>query len=321
MKAKIKYIFIRLAIYLAIFIVATLLIFFIVNLLLQNQIKKTLAVYSQIESNLGLRFLHWLSRFFTANGKIYSSELNVTNSSISGLFFNQFKITLLFTGLIYIFSIILGNVLGVVAGYKFSKAPDITINIIVSFFAALPLIIIAIIALSTASLFGYPSQYLREYSFASLFVPIMVTSFGTISLFFVRARKKTKEVITSNYYIFAKSLGYNKSQLIRKILIKQLLINQLQAIIPFYIILLSTSIVIERIFSIPGQSIFLSYAFKNAEIDLIMFFFMFSLLVLLISKFVLATLLDYINPMQKSSYFNDFAFIKPRKEKKWKIAN
>ena len=310
MKAKIKYIFIRLAIYLAIFIVATLLIFFIVNLLLQNQIKKTLAVYSQIESNLGLRFLHWLSRFFTANGKIYSSELNVTNSSISGLFFNQFKITLLFTGLIYIFSIILGNVLG-----------DITINIIVSFFAALPLIIIAIIALSTASLFGYPSQYLREYSFASLFVPIMVTSFGTISLFFVRARKTTKEVITSNYYIFAKSLGYNKSQLIRKILIKQLLINQLQAIIPFYIILLSTSIVIERIFSIPGQSIFLSYAFKNAEIDLIMFFFMFSLLVLLISKFVLATLLDYINPMQKSSYFNDFAFIKPRKEKKWKIAN
>ena len=80
MKAKIKYIFIRLAIYLAIFIVATLLIFFIVNLLLQNQIKKTLSVYSQIESNLGLRFLHWLSRFFTANGKIYSSELNVTNS-------------------------------------------------------------------------------------------------------------------------------------------------------------------------------------------------------------------------------------------------
>ncbi|WP_412031711.1 ABC transporter permease subunit [Metamycoplasma buccale] len=311
----------KLLIYLAIFIVALSIIFFAINILLINQIKKNLAVTTQIESNIFIRFgLYWKNLLSGSFGKIYTHELNSANLSISYLYFNQFKWTILFTLLTFIFSLIIGNVLGVYIAYKYNKTPDIIINIIVSIFATIPLILIAIIALAFSFVFSYPSQFISEFPFSlqSLLVPILIMSFGSISLFMARARKITKEVITSNYYLFAKTIGMNFNQLFKKVLLKKLVINQLQAIVPFYIILLSSSIVIERIFSIPGQSIFISYAFKYAEINLIMFYFIINLIFLLITKFSLSIILDYINPEQ-NSIANNFAFIKfDRKVRLWK---
>ncbi|ACF07471.1 oligopeptide transport system permease protein(OppB) [Metamycoplasma arthritidis] len=316
MKKATQKIAIRALIYIAIFIVAIFVVYFAINLLLTNQIKKNLAVSSQIESNLFSRFGVYLNNLIRGSaGQIYTSELSASGQSISSLYFNQFKWTILFTGLVFLISLIIGNVLGVYSGYKFNRWPDITINIIVIALATIPLILIAILALAFSYLFGYPSQFISEFplSLQSLLVPILIMLFGTISLFMSRSRKITKEVISSNYYLFAKSFGMSKTALFRKVLFKKLLFNQLQAIVPFYIILLSSSIVIERIFSIPGQSIFVSYAFRYAEINLIMYFFFVNLLMLFLVKFIFSIILDYLNPEQKTEFAN-FVFV-PRRKK------
>ncbi|MDC8915593.1 ABC transporter permease subunit [Metamycoplasma hyosynoviae] len=316
---KTRKILTRIGIYTAIFFVSIILIYFLINLVFENQIKKNLAVYSQIEKNIFFRFGAWIKRFFTNEGKIYSYELNANNLSIPSLYLNQFKWTLLFTILVFIISFFVGNALGIYSAYKFNKTSDILINFIITLFATFPLIIIGIVLLVLSNTFKYPSQFIlsSKYTFISILVPILITSFGSTSLFFSRARKLAKEIITSNFYIFHKSLGLSQNSLIKKCLLKNIFIYELQVIIPFYLLLFSSSMVIERIFSIPGQSIFLAYAFKHAEMDLILFYFVWNLSFLLITKFIFSIVLIYINPMQKDSTLYDLSFIRIRKAKLW----
>ena len=301
-----KTIFLRILIYIAIFLLSIIVTFFAINIMLKNQIAKNFSVSSKIDKNLFSRFIKWIENFCQYNGgKIYSHELSMTNQSIASLYFDQFKWTILFTLLVYLLSIILGTTLGIIAGFNYNKAIDQTLSFIVIFLATIPLILIAIIALSMSYIFKYPSQFLNsKYTFSSLFVPILITAFETISMVFLIARKSTKETITTDYFLFAKSLGFSKKELIFKIVLKNVVIKQLQSLVSFYIVLFSSSLVIERIFSIPGQSLFLTFAFKYGEIDLVLYYFVISLLILFSSKIIISFILDYINPIQQTQIFN-----------------
>ncbi|RMA78978.1 peptide/nickel transport system permease protein/oligopeptide transport system permease protein [Metamycoplasma subdolum] len=294
--------FYRLLIYVAIFFVSLCVIFLAINLLLTKQIKTNIAVFNQLETNIFARFGRYMRDLFSGSfGKVYSNLGGGENISIPTLYFSQFKWTILFTLITFIFALIIGNILGVWIGYKYGKTSDVLVNFLISIFATIPLILIAILALSFSHIFAYPSQFISDYPFAlqSLLVPILITSFGTISLFMAKARKTTKEVLSSNYYLFAKTIGMSRVELFKKVLLKKLIINQLQTLIPFYILLITSSIVIERIFSIPGQSVFISFAFQKAEINMIMYFFFVSLLLLLIYKFIIDFIVEYLNPEQR----------------------
>lgn len=301
MKNNILILFKHIIVYFFVLFVIVSIIFFVINSLIEPQIKKNIAVYSQINSSPWIRYGEFLNNLFSfRGGKIYSKELAATNLSIITLYFMQFKWTILFTVIIFIFSLIIGNLLGIWSAYKFNKAPDFVVNIIVSALATIPLIVLAILALGTSIFLGYPSQFINNGSltFTSIITPIIITAFGTISLFHARSRKITKETLSSNYYLFGISLGNSKTKLFRQNIIKNLVIAELQVILPFYILLFSTSLIIERIFSIPGQSIFISYVFTKAELNCIMFYFSFNFFALLIARFINEIILNYLNPAQ-----------------------
>ncbi|TPE56930.1 ABC transporter permease subunit [[Mycoplasma] falconis] len=293
----------KLAIYIVLLFLIISITFFAINFLVEPQIKKNIAVYENISPNYWNRYTEFLSNLFTfKSGKIYSQELASANMSILQIYFYQFKWTLLFTILIFTFSLIIGNLLGVWSAYKFEKTPDFIINLIIGLLSVIPLIIIAIIALSSSLFLGYPSQFIFNpgLSFISLLVPIFIMMFGCISLFHARSRKAVREILKSEYYLFATSLGFSKIKLFNKVILKQLVINQLQIIVPYYLLLFTTSLAIERIFSIPGQSVFISYIFSKGEINMITFYFTFSFFVIMIFKYINDIILDKINPQQIS---------------------
>ncbi|MDP4043118.1 ABC transporter permease subunit [Mycoplasmopsis arginini] len=280
-KKKIN-LFKSIAFYFFIFFFAIIVIFFAINILIEPQIKKNLAVYSHISNNYGIRLKDFLVNLFTFNpGKIYSHELSSSQSNILLLYLNQFKWTFLISFLVFIISFILGNILGITSAYKLNKSYDVIVSVIVSFIGALPILIIAIIALTNSSVFGYPSQFLNnKLGLVSLFVPVLISSFPTLAIFFSKSRKKTLEILKSDYYLFAKSYGMNQSQLLRKTILKELLISELNLFFVIYVLLFTVTILIERIFSIPGQSLLISFAFKKGELDIIMFYFTFNFILL-----------------------------------------
>ncbi|AXE60750.1 peptide ABC transporter permease [[Mycoplasma] phocae] len=291
----------KIAIYFFILLIIISLVFFAINILIEPQIKKNIAVSSQIESNLWKRYLYFLGNLFSfQTGRIFSSELNNVNLSIFGLYLSQFKWTILFTILSFSIGFILGNVLGIWSAYKYNKSTDFIINLTVAAISTIPLIVLAIVALGTSTFLGYPSQFISnsKYLLISLLVPAIISAFGSISLFHARSRKITKNVMQSNYFEFAISLGNSRWKLFKSQIFKNLVIGELQAIVPFYLLLFSSSLVIERIFSIPGQSVFISYAFSKGEVNLIMFYFTFSFFTLIIFKWINQVILNILNPLQ-----------------------
>ncbi|MBN4089530.1 ABC transporter permease subunit [Mycoplasma enhydrae] len=307
----------NIAFYFFIFFAALIIIFFAINILVEPQIKKNLAVYSSIPKNYGSRLGIFFKNLFAFNpGKIYSYELYSAESNILILYFKQFRWTILTSALIFSFSFVIGNVLGISSAYKFNKSYDITISVLASFFGALPLLIIAILALNNSSLFGYPSQFINnnKLSLISLLVPILISSFSTIAIFFSKSRKVTFESLKSNYYLFAKTQGQTKRQLLRKIIIKDVIASELNMFFMIYILLFTISILIERIFSIPGQSILISFAFKKGELDIIMFYFTFNFIFISILLVINSFIIKKLNPtIKKQSQLIPFWRISRRK--------
>ncbi|BAP39596.1 ABC transporter permease subunit [Metamycoplasma canadense] len=285
--------------YFFVFFIALIIIFFAINILIEPQIKKNLAVYSKISSNYGNRLKHFFNNFFTfKSGIIYSFELSNAQNNIFLLYINQFKWTFLLSFLIFIFSFILGNILGITSAYKINKSFDVLISIFISFLGALPLLIIALLALTNSSIFGYPSQFLNnKFTFVSILVPILISSFPTVAIFFSKSRKRTLEILKSDYYLFGKTIGLNKKQLLRKIVFKQLFISELNLFFLIYVLLFTVTILIERIFSIPGQSLLISFAFQKGELDIIMFYFTFNFVLLSILLIINKLLIQKLNPI------------------------
>lgn len=289
----------KIVFYFFILFIAITIIFFAINILIEPQIKKNIETYSSISQSYLMRYKDFWINLFTFNpGKIYSHELASVESNIFLLYLSQFKWTILISFFIFVFSFLLGNILGVISAYKFNKSFDTAISILISFLGALPLLIIAILAISASSFFGYPSQFLNnKLSFASLIVPILISSFPTISIFFSKSRKITLEILKSNNYLFAKSYGLNNRQLLNKVILKQLFISQLNLFFVIYTLLFTITILIERIFSIPGQSLLISFAFKKGELDIIMFYFIFNFILLSLLITINNAIIKKLNPI------------------------
>ncbi|MCU4117233.1 ABC transporter permease subunit [Mycoplasma zalophi] len=299
----------------AIFFVILIIIFSLINVLIEPQVKKNISVYQQIPTNFSTRISIFFTNLFTFNpGKIYSYELSSSEPNILNLYLQQFKWTLLFTFLIFIFSFLLGNILGIYSAYKLNKIYDWVVSILISFLAALPILIVGVLSLVSSTFIGYPSQFIanNKLSYISLIVPILICSFPTIAIFFSKSRKITSETLNSNYYLFSKTLGINDFRLLKKIIIKDIILGQLNLFFTIYIFLFTSSLLIERIFSIPGQSILISFAFQKGEIDIIMFYFTFNFILLSFLLFINHLILLKLNPSLKQN--NIYFSFKKRKE-------
>ncbi|WP_029905470.1 ABC transporter permease subunit [Mycoplasmopsis opalescens] len=289
----------KISFYLFIFLISLIIIFFAINVLIEPQIKKNLSTFNNISSSYWVRFKIFSWNLITFNpGKIYSIELSTVEKNIFVLYVKQFKWSCLICLLIFIFSFMIGNILGIFSAHKLFTTYDTVINILISFLGSLPILIIAILALVNAPIFGYPSQFLNErLVFVSLLVPILITSFPTMAIFFSKSRKKTIEILKSDYYLFSLSTGLSRTKLLNKIVLKELFISEINLFFVIYILLFTVSLLIERLFSIPGQSLLLSFAFSKGELDIIMFYFVFNFVLLSLILFINKIILFTMNPI------------------------
>ncbi|QJR44306.1 ABC transporter permease [Mycoplasma miroungirhinis] len=282
------------------FIISFIIIFFILNILMQSKINQNLHNYNY-DKNIFLHFVNYIKNVFNGSfGIIYSQTIAKTQISIPSLVFSYFGLSFIFTFVSFLLSLLIGNILGIISAKYLNKVVDKLFSMIINIFTSIPLIILMIILLVFSSALGYPSQYIisSKYTVFSILVPIFICFIGTINFFFFKARKAYLDYLNSEHYIFAKSLGFKYKVIFWKFILKELIISQIKYLFPVYITLITISLVIERIFNIPGQSVLISFAYNNAEVDILMFFFTFSLLIMTLLQSVFDVLINLLNPQQ-----------------------
>jgi ABC-type dipeptide/oligopeptide/nickel transport system permease component len=101
-----------------------------------------------------------------------------------------------------------------------------------------------------------PSETLQEYlswkTFVSLIPAIMSLSFGTIAGFTRYTRAELTEVLTSEFMLLARTKGLTRTQATIRHALRNSMVPIFPMIIGEFIGILSGSLVIEGIFSIPG---------------------------------------------------------------------
>ena len=160
-----------------------------------------------------------------------------------------------------IISIPLGILLGIVAALKKNRWQDHTISTVVMLFVSVPSFVYAFILQYFGSKIGLPvtvasassaGGYFTTTMFGSMILPILALSFGSIASLARFTRAELTESLTSDYMLLARAKGLTKGQAVFRHALKNAMVPILPTIVAMFVSILSGSLVIEKIFAVPG---------------------------------------------------------------------
>lgn len=157
-------------------------------------------------------------------------------------------------------SIPLGLLFGIYAALKKNKWQDHIISTVIMFFISVPAYIYAFVL---QYFFGYKlgwfplvmasgNDYFSSEMLKSMVLPILAMSFGTIASLMRFVRAELTETLTSDYMLLARTKGLTIRQATMRHALRNSMVPIMPMIISEFVLVLSGSLVIEKIFGIPG---------------------------------------------------------------------
>ena len=177
---------------------------------------------------------------------------------------SRFLPTLLVNLYSMLFSVPLGIALGVYAAIRKNKWDDSLISTLVMVFISVPSYVYAFLVqyflyfklgwlpLTMYSLADAGGSYFTGKMFVSMIPAIIALSFGSIAGYTRFVRAELTESLTSEYMLLARTKGLTRAQATSRHALKNAMVPVLPSILSEFIGLLSGSMIIEKIFSIPG---------------------------------------------------------------------
>ena len=226
------------------------------------------------------------------------------NKPVWDTFVNMLPPTILLNVYSSLFSVPIGIALGIFAALKKNKWQDHTISTAVMVFISVP-------GFVTASLILYllcfkwnllPKTMMGGYDyftwpmFKSMIPAILSMSFGSIAGYARFTRAELTEVLTSEFMLLARTKGLTKRQATTRHALRNAMVPIFPSIVGEFISVLSGSLIIERIFSIPGVGRLYLNAINSIDYDFFMMLSGFYLLVGLVAGLVIDLSYGVIDP-------------------------
>ncbi|MFU8792701.1 MAG: ABC transporter permease [Acholeplasmataceae bacterium] len=172
----------------------------------------------------------------------------------------RMPVTLRLNLLALFFYIPIGFALGIIAALKNNSVTDNVITLGVMIFISVPSFVVMTILVMV---FGYylnwlPSQFPAQdiqstaTQLRGLVLPVLGLSFGTIAGLTRVTRAELSEVLTSEFVLLARTKGLTRKQAVVRHAMRNSMVPLVPGIIGSFVGLLSGSVIIERIYSIPG---------------------------------------------------------------------
>lgn len=248
------------------------------------------------------------------------------NKSVWGLFIEKLPPTILINIYSSLFSVPIGIALGIFAALKKNKWQDHFISTAVMVVISVPSFVYASLLLYTICfkvssplpmtlaalndiVKAYPDKnyvytelttnwplYFNWKMFRSMIPPILAMSFGSIAGYTRFVRAELTEVLTSEFMLLARTKGLTKSQATLHHALRNSMVPIFPSIVGEFISVLSGSLVIEKIFGIPGVGGIYLQAINNQDLDLFMLLSGFYLLVGLAAGLVIDLSYGVIDP-------------------------
>ncbi len=268
--------------------------------IIENQLKAR-GYYDPIPK----QFFMYLERIFKEGDfGIGTNMPEFRNKPVWDTFVTMLPPTILLNVYSSLFSVPIGIALGIFAALKKNKWQDHTISTAVMVFISVP-------GFVTASLILYflcfkwnllPKTMLGGYDyftwpmFKSMIPAILSMSFGSIAGYARFTRAELTEVLTSEFMLLARTKGLTKRQATTRHALRNAMVPIFPSIVGEFISVLSGSLVIERIFSVPGVGRLYLNAINSVDYDFFMMLSGFYLLVGLAAGLVIDLSYGVIDP-------------------------
>ena len=181
---------------------------------------------------------------------------------VAKMFVSKLPATMIINLYSIIISIPIGIILGIIAALKKNTWIDHTISTLTMVVISVPSFVYAfLIQYILAFKLGWlpflmeplkGRSYLDWNVFVSMLQAVLSLSFGTIAGFTRTTRAELTEVLTSEFMLLARTKGLTRRQATVRHAMKNCMVVILPAVFSNFIGIMSGSLVIEKIFSIPG---------------------------------------------------------------------
>lgn len=216
-----------------------------------------------------IRFLNYVKNMLTGDfGVSYTIS---KNTPISTLLQTRLPISIRIGGQAVLLGTIVGLILGIIASLKHNTIWDTLTTIISVLGVSLPSYVFAL-ALSYSLGFKltlFPLLYSADTPFKSSVLPTIALCMFTIATIARFTRTEMIDVLGSDYILLAESKGISGVQLIVKHQLRNALIPIITVLAPLIVGLMTGSLVIEKIFSIPGIGSLLVTAIQSNDYNVI----------------------------------------------------
>ena len=221
---------------------------------------------------------------------------------------SRFLPTLLVNLYSMIFSVPVGIALGVYAAIRKNKWDDSLISTLVMVFISVPSYVYAFLVqyflyfklgwlpLTMYSLADAGGSYFTGKMFVSMIPAVIALSFGSIAGYTRFVRAELTESLTSEYMLLARTKGLTRAQATARHALKNAMVPILPSILSEFIGLLSGSLIIERIFSIPGVGQLYIRSLNLFDYDVFMMDCVFYTFIGLLAGIVLDLSYGFIDP-------------------------
>jgi|LGVE01.1.fsa_nt_gb oligopeptide transport system permease protein len=172
------------------------------------------------------------------------------------------------------FYIPIGFILGIIAALYKNSWLDNMISLLVMFFISVPSFVVMTMMVMV---FGFQLQWVPDQwppsflatsvQLKALILPVLGLSFGAIAGLTRTTRAELTEVLTSEFLLLARTKGLTRTQAVIRHAMRNSMVPLVPGIIGSFVFLLSGSVIIEKIYGIPGTGLIYLDAMTEGQYD------------------------------------------------------
>ena len=262
--------------------------------ILPAEIKANLDAKYHLDEPLVKQYFRYLGQIITLD---FGPSFQYKDWTVNELIARGFPVSLTIGGLAMLLAFFLGTLIGIVAAMRQNTAVDYSIMGVAMLGISIPNFVVApLLILLLAVYAGWLPAGGWDWSVQRMVLPVVTLALPAIAYIARLTRGSMIEVLHSNYIRTARAKGLPEHLVIRRHALKPALLPVISFMGPATAGLITGSVVIERIYSIPGLGSYFVQGALNRDYTLVMGVVVFYGVIIILLNFIVDILYAWMNP-------------------------
>ena len=262
--------------------------------ILPPEIKANLDAKYHLDEPLVKQYFRYLGQIITLD---FGPSFQYKDWTVNELIARGFPVSLTIGGLAMVLAFSLGTLIGIVAAVRQNTAVDYSLMGVAMLGISIPNFVVApLLILLVAVYAGWLPAGGWDWSMQRMVLPVVTLALPVIAYIARLTRGSMIEVLHSNYIRTARAKGLPESLVILRHALKPALLPVISFMGPATAGLITGSVVIERIYSIPGLGSYFVQGALNRDYTLVMGVVIFYGVIIILLNFIVDILYAWMNP-------------------------